>query len=183
MSRPLDLERPGAELSPAWAGLLRLRARRGGADLSAVVFGAGRPWPRIQNEAGRIDLGRVFLARGVRLWAHKGGALAIGDGTVLDENAEVVAWNEVRIGRGCYLGWDVLILDTDLHEVAGRPLNNRPVLLGDHVYVGCRAVILKGVRVGSGAVIHPGAIVTRDVPDGGAARGPEATLIRRCGNP
>ena len=111
-----------------------------------------------------MDLGRVILAAGTRLWAHKGGRLAVGDGTVLDEGAEIIAWERVCIGKGCYLGWDVLVMDTDLHTARGRPMNNRPVRIGDGVWIGCRAIVLKGVSVGDRAVIEPGAVVTRDVP-------------------
>ncbi len=163
----------------AWTPLFRWWGRRNGIDLSGVTFGAGRPWPHVKNESGRMDLGRIFLARGIRLWAHKGGELIIADETVLDENVEIVAWERVVIGRSCYLGWDVLIMDTDLHPVKGRPLHNRPVVIGDNVYIGCRAMILKGVTIGQDAVIHPGAIVTRDIPPKGKALAAEARVIKR----
>ena len=178
-----DMPCPPPSLPAPWALLLRRMGRRCGVDLRETSFGEGRPWPRVKNEDGTLELGRVFLARGTRLWAHKGGTLSIGDGTVLDENVEIVAWNRVTVGSDCYLGWEVLVMDTDLHEINGQPLDNRPVSLGDRVHVGCRAVILKGVTIGDGAVIHPGAIVTRDVPAGGEARGAEATQIRRVKKP
>lgn len=161
------------------APLFRWQGRRNGVDLSSVTFGAGWPWPFIKNEAGKIDLGNVFIARGIRLWAHKGGELIIRDETVLDENVEIVAWERVVIGRACYLGWDVLIMDTDLHPVKNRPLNNRQVIIGDNVFIGCRVMILKGVTIGDNAVVHPGAIVTRDVPPKGEAFAPQAKIIKR----
>jgi acetyltransferase-like isoleucine patch superfamily enzyme len=119
-----------------------------------------------------MKLGRIFAAAGTRLWSHKGGALVIGDGTVLDSGAEVVAWLGVTIGKRCYLGWDALIMDTDLHRIGENPLVNRPVVIGDDVYIGCRAMILKGVTIGNGAVIHAGSIVTRDVEAGAAVAPP-----------
>lgn len=179
MNRPEPMPFPPRHLAAPWAFLLRRAGARCGADLRRVRFGAGRPRPHVKNEEGSLELGRVFLARGTRLWAHKGGLLRIGDGTLLDENVEIVAWHRVTVGDGCYLGWEVLVLDTDLHPVGDRPLDNRPVSIGNGVHVGCRALILKGVSIGDGAVIHPGAIVTRDVPAGGEARGAEATQIRR----
>jgi len=162
-----------------WSGFLRRRGARSGVDLSAVTLGAGFPLPRIHNESGTMTLGRVFLAAGCRLWAHKGGLLEIGDGTVLDAGAEVIAWERVTIGKNCYLGWDALVLDTDLHPVGGRPMVNRAVIIGNNVVVGCRAVILKGVTIGDGAVIHPGSMVTRDVPAGAAVGPPGATVKGR----
>ncbi|MFZ4394477.1 MAG: acyltransferase [Kiritimatiellia bacterium] len=157
-----------------WSAYLRRRAARGGVDLTRVTLGAGRPWPWIRNEAGVMTLGDVFLASGTRLWAHKGGELTIGDGTVLDAGVELIAWTRLTIGRNCYLGWDVLAMDTDLHGAGDRPVVNRPVTIGDNVRVGARAMILKGVFIGDGAMIHPGSIVTRDVPAGAEVRPPPA---------
>ncbi len=168
---------PDAMRRPSlWIGFLRRKGARSGVDLSRVTFGSGRPQPLINNEAGSMALGRVFLAAGVRLWSHKGGELTIGDGTVLDAGAEVIAWACVTIGKNCYLGWDALVLDSDLHSVRGQPLVNRPVQIGDNVLIGCRAMILKGVTIGDGAVIHPGSIVTSDVPAGAEVRPPEASI-------
>jgi acetyltransferase-like isoleucine patch superfamily enzyme len=170
---------PAAKHGPSrWSFWLKRQARRQGVDLAAAVVGAGLPWPIIKNEAGRMRIGRAFLASGVRLWAHKGGELTIGDNTVLDENVEIVAWSSVRIGSGCRLGWDVLVMDTDLHGVAGQPVDNRPVVIEDGVSIGCRAMILKGVTIGQGAHIHAGAVVTRDVPAGAEVRAVPATVIK-----
>jgi len=171
---------PADKLRPSrLSGSLRRRAARGGVDASGVTFLAGSPKPQIKNEGGAMHLGRVTVASGVRLWAHKGGRLAVGDDTVLDEGVEIISWASVTIGRRCYLGWDVLIMDTDLHTVGDAPLDNRPVVIGDNVRIGCRCMVLKGVTIGDGAVIHPGAIVTRDVPAGAEVRPVEARLLKR----
>jgi acetyltransferase-like isoleucine patch superfamily enzyme len=42
----------------------------------------------------------------------------------------------------------------------------RPVVIGDDVWIGIGAIILKDVQIGDGARIGPGAVVTSDVPDG-----------------
>lgn len=149
---------------------LRRRCARQGIVLSGTRFCAGQPLPRLKNEAGNMHLGAVTISAGVRLWSHKGGKLAVADEAVLDQGVEVIAWEQVTIGRACYLGWDALIMDTDLHTVGDQPILNRPVIIGDHVHVGCRAMILKGVTIGDNAHIEPGAIVTHDVPPGGIAR-------------
>jgi hypothetical protein len=168
---------PEAMRKPSrWTGILRRRGAHFGVDLSLVTIGAGRPLPLINNEAGAMRLGCIFLAAGSRLWSHKGGELVIDNGTVLDAGAEVIAWARVTIGKNCYLGWDALVLDTDLHNIGGQPLVNKPVTIGDNVHIGCRAIVLKGVTIGDGALIHPGSIVTRDVPAGAAVHPPESSI-------
>jgi acetyltransferase-like isoleucine patch superfamily enzyme len=144
--------------------LCRRAARKAGLDPGTLLFGAGRPRPQFKNEQGAMRFGRICVCCGCRIWAHKGGKISIEDGTFLDEGVEIIAWEQVHIGEGCYIGMDALIMDTDLHSVGGRPVENRPVEIGDEVRIGPRAMVLKGVTVGPGAVIRPGAIVTRDVP-------------------
>jgi acetyltransferase-like isoleucine patch superfamily enzyme len=80
------------------------------------------------------------------------------------------------------IGWNTTIADTDFHPIApaeriadaisqsplgkGRPrpsIPRRPVIIENDVWVGPNATILKGVRVGAGAFIEAGAMVTRDI--------------------
>ena len=56
----------------------------------------------------------------------------------------------------------------------------QPITIGDHVWVGERAMILKGVTVGDGAVIAAGAVVTRDVEPGTLVAGVPARYVRHA---
>ena len=57
-----------------------------------------------------------------------------------------------------------LNMDTDQHELPGQGLLVAPVVIEDRVWIGARAIILKGVTVGHDAIIAAGSVVTRDVP-------------------
>jgi acetyltransferase-like isoleucine patch superfamily enzyme len=83
----------------------------------------------------------------------------------------ICAANCVEIGERTIIGADVLITDTDFHS----PLpdggwsndavgTSSPVRIGKGCFIGARAIILKGVTIGDGAVVAAGALVTRDVP-------------------
>jgi len=135
---------------------------------------SGFPKVRVRNLGGVLEAGNCLFFPGVRLEVGKGGRLSIGTGTYLNRNTEVIAWTEVSIGRDCMIGWDVLIMDTDQHPLPGRDLDNRPVRIGDGVWIGARATILKGVRIGDGAIVGACAVVTRDVPAGAVVTGPSA---------
>lgn len=149
-----------ASLASHLRGLwLRRRLTRAG----IVVVTPGRPGVRVVNR-GMITVENVAFFPGVRLECWAGAHLSIGNGTYLNRNTEVIAAREVRIGRDCMIGWDVVIMDTDQHGMEGAVPAARPVIIGDRVWIGCRALILKGVHIGDGAVIGAGAIVTRDVP-------------------
>jgi acetyltransferase-like isoleucine patch superfamily enzyme len=68
-------------------------------------------------------------------------------------------------------------MDTDLHGHSGKPLTTRAVVIEDEVWIGCRVLILKGVRIGKGAVIAAGAIVTKDVPPLAVVASPRAEIV------
>ena len=56
-------------------------------------------------------------------------------------------------------------------------LAKRPVIIEDHVWIGPNATILKGVRIGEGAFIEPGSLITRDVPPRARVLGNPAQII------
>jgi acetyltransferase-like isoleucine patch superfamily enzyme len=143
-----------------------------------LACASGLPKPRVRNLGGVLEPGNCLFYPGVRLEVGRGGYIRIGTGTYLNRNTEVIAWREVSIGRDCRIGWDVLIMDTDQHPLPDGFLDNRPVTIGDRVWIGARATILKGVTVGDGAIIAAGAVVTHDVPPGAVVAGPAARIVR-----
>lgn len=89
----------------------------------------------------------------------------------------MIAQTKVEIGNSCKIAWDVIIMDSDLHPIEGKVLENKPVIIEDHVWIGCRAIILKGVRIGKGAIIAAGSVVTKDIPAYTIAVGVPARVI------
>jgi acetyltransferase-like isoleucine patch superfamily enzyme len=153
---------------------LRFRFTRAG----LVVREPGLPLIRVRNDGGRIEVANCTFYPGVRLECWRGARITIGNGTYLNRNTEIIAQREVTIGRDCKVAWDVVIMDTDQHGVGGAAPVPAPVHIGDRVWIGCRAIVLKGVTIGAGAVIGAGAIVTSDVPPGAVVVGPAAKVIR-----
>ena len=108
---------------------------------------------------------------------YRGATLSIGKGTYLNRNVHIVATQSVQIGRNVKVGWDVVIMDSDLHGHSGAPARAKAVVIEDNVWIGCRALILKGVRIGTGATVAAGAIVTKDVPPGAIVASPSASVL------
>jgi acetyltransferase-like isoleucine patch superfamily enzyme len=99
----------------------------------------------------------------------------------------IAAATGVHIGARCLLGADVLICDTDFHAINpdnrrynGNPedIKTKPVHIGNDVFIGARAIILKGVTIGDGAIIGAGAVVTGSVPARTIVGGNPASVIR-----
>lgn len=153
--------------------LLRPRIQRAG----IIVVMGGLPLPSIEND-GEIEIGNCALFSGVRLEVWPGARLTIGTGTYLNRNTEVVAARSVSIGRDCKIARDVLIMDTDQHPLPGAELVVAPVTIGDRVWIGARAIILKGVQIGHDSVIGAGAIVTKSVPPHSVVVGTAARVVK-----
>ena len=142
-----------------------------------------------------LIIGGRCVLDGVQFGVGRQGRLHIGDCCYFT-NAVLLAEFEVRIGSNVVIGWNVTIADTDFHPVdpaariedaiacspggSGRerpPIPRKPVVIDDDVWIGPNAAILKGVRVGAGAFIEPGALVTEDVPAGARVLGNPAKVV------
>jgi acetyltransferase-like isoleucine patch superfamily enzyme len=138
-------------------------------------------WPRISRpRGGRLLLGRrAWLFRGVEIFLESPQArISVGERSFVNRRTGITAAESVTIGDHCAISWDVVISDTDYHDLQPGGPRSAPVHIGDHVWVGARAVILKGVTIGDGAVIAAGSIVTKDVAPGTLVAGNPARPVR-----
>ncbi len=143
------------------------------------------PWVVLQiGRSGRIELGRwSWIGHGSKLRAHEG-VVSIGAKTVLGQECTISAFQHVSIGRECVIADRVMLIDFDHGTVeVDRPVRlqgiyKRDVRVGNNVWVGYGACILRGVTVGDNAVIGTNAVVTRDVPANAVVGGVPARVIR-----
>jgi acetyltransferase-like isoleucine patch superfamily enzyme len=126
----------------------------------------------------------LHLAHPCTLAAVEPGAkIALGDGVGMS-GATLVAACGIEIGDQTLIGAEAVIVDTDFHPLdpAMRALDqtagaaSRPIRVGKHVFIGARAIILKGVSIGDGAVVGAGAVVTKDVAGGDIVAGNPARV-------
>ncbi|MBB6175631.1 maltose O-acetyltransferase [Anoxybacillus tengchongensis] len=90
---------------------------------------------------------------------------------------------EIRIGNNCLIGPGVHIYTAthpiDPTERASGLEYGKPVIIGDHVWIGGRAIINPGVNIGNNVVIASGAVVTKDVPNNVVVAGNPAKIIKQ----
>jgi acetyltransferase-like isoleucine patch superfamily enzyme len=142
-----------------------------------------------------LVIGANCTMDGVHFDLGENGQMVIGDFCYFT-NAVLLCEMEVRIGNYVLIGWNATIADTDFHPIApaeriadaiacsplakgrARPeIVKRRVIIEDDVWIGPNALILKGVRIGAGAFVEAGAVVSRDVPSRARVMGNPAEVI------
>jgi len=109
------------------------------------------------------------------------GKISIGERTYINRNTIIDASSLIQIGSDCAIGPNCYITDHD-HGFDFKtpplqlPLISKPTIIGKNVWIGTNSVILKGVKVGDGAVIGAGSIVTKDVPAASVVLGVSAKV-------
>lgn len=116
---------------------------------------------------GKISIGNdVYIGPHAIFSSIKG--ITIGNKVTFGPNVTIMAGNHNFRDVGVYIHGN--------HNK--RPDDDMPVMIMDDVWVGCNAVILKGVTVNKGAIIAAGAIVTKDIPAYAIVGGNPAKVIK-----
>jgi acetyltransferase-like isoleucine patch superfamily enzyme len=148
--------------------------------------------PGVQLEIGPravLRMGRwSWIGHGSKVRVHEG-EVSIGAKTVLGQECTISAYQHVSIGRECILADRVMLIDFD-HGVTEveRPIRaqgiyKRDVRVGNNVWMGYGACVLRGVSVGENSIVGTNAVVTRDVPDNAVVGGVPARVLRLRGAP
>jgi acetyltransferase-like isoleucine patch superfamily enzyme len=162
----------------------------------ATVISGGNAFKRFHS---RLDLGLIIghhcTMDGVHFAQGWEARIVVGDYCYFT-NALLLCELEIHIGSYVVMGWNATVADTDFHPVApaeriadaiacsalGKELPRpeilrQPVVIEDDVWIGPNTTILKGVRIGSGAWVEAGALVTRDVPPRSRVLGNPARIV------
>ena len=145
-----------------------------------VTWDHGRFYPShvvVRRDATLRVTGRMAVHTDFRIWVNEGATVTLGNGYV-NAGLNLSAWDEITVGDDCVISERVTIRDSDNHTLRGGGPNHAPVVIGDHVWIGLQATVLKGVRVGDGAVIAAGAVVVDDVAPRTLVGGVPARVLR-----
>jgi acetyltransferase-like isoleucine patch superfamily enzyme len=151
--------------------------------LDGMLFLGGGVQLQIGRTA-RVRFGRwVWIGHGTKIRCHEG-EVRIGEKTVLGQECTISAYQHVSIGEQCIIADRVMMIDFD-HNVAEverairhQGIYKRDVRVGNNVWIGYGAQILRGASVGDNAIVGASAVVTRDVPANAVVAGAPARVIR-----
>lgn len=141
-----------------------------------------------------LKIGSNVTLQGPGLAPEINGYIEIGDYCFISA-ASLAATEKIIIGNYVYIAGGVTIVDTDFHPIDPAlrmrdtiavstigdktrrlQFDSAPVIIEDDVWIGYNATILKGVTIGKGSVIHPGSVVSKNVPAGSVVSGNPAEL-------
>lgn len=186
-----------------FSGLWRLEAQLKGVQFEGKALFVGRPIISVAANSTLLLGDNVNVTSSLRAnplgcfqpsvlrTLEPGARLILGKDSGLS-GAVICAALSIEIGEGTLIGSGAMILDNDLHADLSLEGGNamrppaRPIKIGRKVFIGARAIILKGVTIGDRAVIGAGAVVTKDVPADHVAAGNPSSIFpkrRPGGNP
>jgi len=138
----------------------------------------------IKGDNNEITIGRGGELRNLRLWIVGNNCrIHLGDSIIFNGGRVVCAGenNYVSIGDRCMFAEGIEIWASDTHPVFkdGKTINpSRPVVIGQHVWLGTNVMVLKGTVIKEGAIVGMGSLVKGLVPSRSMAVGNPAHVVK-----
>lgn len=109
----------------------------------------------------------------------KNASMIIGNHTFIN-GARIAAKHHIEIGDHVHIAPEVIIMESDFHDTSNHQMDVdcAKVVIGNHVWIATRAMILKGVTIGEGAVVAGGSVVTKNVEPYKLVAGTPAKFIK-----
>jgi acetyltransferase-like isoleucine patch superfamily enzyme len=104
--------------------------------------------------------GLCDFGKGTKVYVNKHAILEIGNNTFITGKTSIICFQKILIGSNCAISWGVHIMDHDYHTIDEKPIN-KPIIIGNNVWIGSNVNILKGVNIPDNCVIAAGSVVTK----------------------
>lgn len=181
------------------APLRHFRTRRRqseAAEIGAHFHGTGTGI-RNDGDRGQVRIEPHVTILQSELICYQTGRITIGHHSWISLRAQIVSCSTVSIGPYCVIARDVYISDTNEHPLDSmarrrqtvallergempdrREAATAPVTIGSDVWIGERAIIVKGVSIGDRSIIAAGSVVTKNVPADALVAGNPASIVK-----
>lgn len=152
-------------------------------DVLLNTLAASPLWPGPARRYIYRMLGLRIGRTSISAWCFFGGTnFHIGDNSFINYKCFFDGTGPVTIGRDCLIGMQATFI-TSSHEHGdsnrrGGALTGKPIEVGDGCWIGARATIMPGVRIGKGTIIAAGSLVANDCDESSLYRGIPAKKVR-----
>lgn len=134
---------------------------------------------RMDTDSKLIVNGNFDIFYGGDIICFSGSELKLGSG-FCNSNLILRCTKKITIGEDVAISHNVTIMDSDAHEIIGNDhAKTQSIQIGNHVWIGSGAKILKGVIIEDGAVIAAGSVVTKNVPKNCMVSGVPAKVVKK----
>lgn len=169
---------------------------------STVSFGWCGSIENFSKNAESIRIGENTVINGELIINPYGGDIQIGEFCYIGHNSRIQSDTSIVIGNDVQISYNVSIIDNNAHEIncdervttarkilmdgfenlkeRGNIIGSQ-VIIEDKVWINFNCIILKGVTIGTGAVVGAGSVVTKDVPPYTLVAGNPAKVIKNIG--
>lgn len=148
-----------------------------------------KPWyvdvngPNVRLGHCATVIGDVDKRVNIAVWGRGPGQgrITIGDYALITPGVRISASDSIEIGDNCMIASGAYITDSDWHGIYDRIERNAvpaPIRIGNNVWIGDRATVLKGVTIGDNSIVGAGAVVARDVPANVVVAGNPARVVK-----
>lgn len=157
---------------------------------------------RIPSTKKKLTIGKNCIINGNFIFESERGEINIGDRSFIG-GGSFICIDKIIIGNDVMVSWGCTLIDNDAHSLLSNEriydvlnwkkgieenkigfykewqnVKHGPILIDDNAWIGFNSIILKGVKIGKGAVIGAGSVVARDIPDYAVAAGNPAKIIK-----
>lgn len=119
----------------------------------------------VQGEV--IFKGNALFKHGSKIVVGPSGQLEFGEHFRTSPNSAIICNKKIVFGHNCRLSWDVLAMDSDFHRILtleGEQINSpREIIIGNHVWIGAKASIMKGAKIYDNCVVASNSVVTKEI--------------------
>ena len=152
-----------------------------------------------QNNNSNIQIGSNSVIEGKLIVNPYGGKIKIGENCFLGYNSRIQSDTGITIGNNVLISYNVNIIDNNAHEInylqrrkSGKMILQegfhnikergdvlgKEIFIEDDAWISLNVIILKGVRIGKGAIVGAGSVVTKDIPPFTISVGNPATVVK-----
>lgn len=152
----------------------------------------------LRQDNSKIKIGERSHVKGELLLFAHAGKIEIGDDSYIGEGTRIWSAEHVKIGNNVLISHNCNIIDTDSHEIdpikraltfqnmikhghakVNNDIVSKTIVIEDYAWLSFNVSILKGVRIGKGAIVAAGSVVTKDVPAFCLVGGNPAKIIKQ----
>lgn len=108
----------------------------------------------------------IFIGHGSKISVGKEGILEIGNNFDITAETQIICNKHISIKNDVLISWQCLIMDTDFHNIYinnKKENEDKEIIIHDHVWIGCRSTILKGIEIYKNNIVASNSNVVKTI--------------------